>query len=271
MTIEMSLFAVCILFYLFVVAVAAAELPVFPLPEISYQDLLVLDPYTTNDLKKQLINLGAVQITNIPRFLEAKSDALEDAAECLRHQDNGIVETTMLDGSVRYSSFAKSIDGVRQSMSHKCGEPSSKLRALIDASCSQVFKALDSLLPESSEAVMAPDYNSFSSLMSKGSRFEHLHAYFPPKSAASAHPNVATLNYHTDNGLMIAMTTGFYENGLPSDKSGLYLTLPNRKNVKVSGKDSSLVLLRPDGRRRCEMVFSGLRQGLPCCASCFIR
>ena len=132
-------------------------------------------------------------------------------------------------------------------MSHECGEPSSKLRALIDAACAQVFKALDSLLPASSGVIMAPDYKSFTSLMSKGNHLEHLHAYFPPKSAASAQPDAATLSYHTDNGLMIAMTTGLYENGAPSSKSGLYITLPNGKNVKVSAADSSLVLLMGEG------------------------
>jgi hypothetical protein len=237
-----------------------ANYPNFPLPEISYNELLVLDPYTVTELKKQLTTLGAVQITNIPRFLQARNDALEDAADCLKTHgelsEEGIFQVLMTDGSTRYSTAAKTTEGIRDSlkMTHSCGEKASKLRSLVDAAAHQVFVALDSLIPKEKTStdtktlIMEPNYQTYTELSAKGNHLEHLHAYFSPTTSAGSISSLPTMDFHTDAGLMIAMTTGYFPEGvIPSPKTGLYLTLPNGKSVKTVMSESSLILLMGEG------------------------
>lgn len=52
---------------------------------------------------------------------------------------------------------------------------------------------------------------------------------------------------HTDNGLMIAMTTGYYSSDVVSEKSGLCIELSSGTIVQVKPDDDSLVIMMGEG------------------------
>ncbi len=218
----------------------------FTLPQIEYADLVSMEKSAIYKLTEQFTFLGAIQIANIPKFTLARKEALEDLSECL-HSDTSATKMTMKDGSIRYSAGAETKDGVRSPMSSSCGDASYRLRAIIDAVCRQVFAALDSQM-KGKNLVMEPSYSTFTDLIANGNHLEHLHSYFPPQDQNSPSINTATMDFHTDSGLMIAMTTGYYSSGLPSSKSGLYISLQDR-NVKVETKDDTLILMMGEGAK----------------------
>ena len=241
-----------------------AALDTFVLPEVKYADLVTLDDDAVKTAVSQLLEGGAVQISGIPRFGMARKRALEDLAECFE-EETVEVSAQMADGSRRVSAAAGSERGVAGSMSHVCGEAASKLRAVVDAAASQLFLAFDAMASKRNNnsnkkdkdkekvLLMEPGYASFRDLMSQGEHLEHLHTYFAPSSssaAVSTSMNPATLDYHTDGGFMIAMTTGYYTNGAASDASGLYLEMKDGKRVKAEAQDDSLIILMGDGAAR---------------------
>lgn len=169
----------------------------------------------------------------------------------------------MTDGSIRYSTAAETVDGVRGPMRNHCGDASYRLRSLIDAVGRQLFVALDSKLQKGgslkgADLLMKPAYRSFSQLTARGSHLEHLHSYFPPEVSADSttslsQNNIAAMDFHTDAGLMIAMTTGYFSSEQPSVRSGLYLAVPGadgkEKRVKAVMAEDSLILLMGEGAR----------------------
>jgi hypothetical protein len=253
---------------------SSVEISSYTLPEVAYPDLLGLEKSAVNELVKQLTTVGAVQISGIPKFERARKEALEDAAECLKKQDDKTVGKRLMDdGSLRLTSAAASSDGLRGPMSNECGENAYKLRSIIDSVTRQAFLALDSSIDmKENEKIMSPDYSTYSDLIAHGNHLEHLHAYFPSSSSRSNNVNKEgnaasstgnaeeakkasssmTMDFHTDNGLMIAMTTGYYQipstsSASLSSKNGLYMILPDGKKVKAMMSDSSLILLVGEG------------------------
>lgn len=82
-----------------------------------------------------------------------------------------------------------------------------------------------------------------------------MHAFFnADKTSALKETSVPTLDFHTDAGLFIAMTTGLYasEKGdhLPDEKNGLYLQLMSGSVVEVHTKEDALIIMVGDGGTR---------------------
>jgi len=243
----MKFFCVVLVFFFHFVN----SLDTFSLPEVKYADLVTLEERPIQQIVQHLQEIGAIQISGIPRFGMARQRALEDLGECFV-TENAPVSVEMQDGSHRVSTGAISTHGIAEEMSHICGEAASKLRAAVDATSHLLFIALDSVASKKNTQhipLMEPSYNSFKDLMSKGDHIEHLHAYFAPSKLTTDH-NPATLGYHVDAGLMIAMTTGYYTNAPASDISGLYLQLEDGKKVKAIADDDSLIVLMGDGASR---------------------
>ena len=76
---------------------------------------------------------------------------------------------------------------------------------------------------------MSP-YMTYSDVYHYGSHLEHIHAYYYSSDTTTNNNNnnepIPTIDMHTDNGLMIAMTTGYYNNNEHvNEKSGLYIEL----------------------------------------------
>jgi hypothetical protein len=235
-----------------------------PLPEIKYADLVNMDINVAKSVVQHLTTLGAAQITGIPSFSKTRKRALEDLASCLVDEKTG-VSAIMSDGSKRLSTAAASKNGKAGAMDNVCGEAADRLRSSVDSTSFLLFQAMDTVLHQESTSdklVMGPHYKTYSDLMNRGSHLEHLHAYFAPTTVSSA-PK-PTLDYHIDAGLMIAMTTGFYQNTQPSDNSGLYIQMPNGEERKAIADEDALIVLMGDGSSRwLAPVLGALFRGIP--------
>jgi hypothetical protein len=87
-------------------------------------------------------------------------------------------------------------------------------------------------------------YTSFEEIQRYGDHLEHLHAYYAPQriSKGAVLPSV---DFLTDGGLFIAMTSGLYSKPLNSSGEGLYLQLPSSEVIRMPSADAqeSLVVL----------------------------
>eukprot|EP01033_Poteriospumella_lacustris_P014209 gene14209-10154_t len=215
--------------------VAAVVAESYRLPEVRYADLLTLEPTVVADVARQLTDVGALQITGIPRFGLARKRALEDLAECLESEEEA-PEVQLPDGARRLSCGASTSGnkGIAP-MSSLCGDGAARLRNLVDAGMRQLFFALDSYAASRTAAgpLLDESYPTFSSLMEHGAHLEHLHAYVAPTAAPAAattaagavsspqkdaESSPATLGMHVDAGLFIGMTTGLYSRGFTAMK-----------------------------------------------------
>lgn len=241
-------------------AAVVADAESYRLPEVRYADLLTLEPTVVADAARQLTELGALQITGIPRFGLARKRALEDLAECLESEEE-VPEVQLPDGARRLSCGAASTGkkGIA-SMSSLCGDGAARLRNLVDAGMRQLFIALDSYAADHAAAgpLLDESYPTFSSLLEHGAHLEHLHAYVAPPTTATtttgsslkkedAESPAVTLGMHVDAGLFIGMTTGLYSRA-PLASAGLYMQLPGRMDqVQVDADDDSLIVLVGEG------------------------
>eukprot|EP01038_Epipyxis_sp_PR26KG_P011858 gene11858-15868_t len=224
------------------------------------------DATAANNIARSLIYDGIVQISEIPGFSSARKRALAEFSSCMSLEDKTTIrQMTMDDGTIRLTAAASSIQGKLGVMSNsRCSSTSSDLRFLIDSTMSTLFRYLDSeasLLTNSEdnngEYVMKP-YHSLVELMSKGDHLEHLHSYAMPDQTSSILDTNQdfTIDFHTDSGLMIAMTVGYItaKEGVESSKltnnRGLYLQLYNGKKVLTELDEDSLVILIGEGGSR---------------------
>lgn len=224
----------------------AASIQEVSLPQISYDNLIAHDHDSVQNMIKAFQNLGALQIVNIPNFAKARESALTPLANCFDAKE-AIASIAMPDGSKRVSAAAASFNGKAGEMNHECGESAKDLRNIVDATTTQMFAAMDSMIPTGSKAIMQPNYKTFSDLMSHGDHLEHLHAYYATNDISA---DSKTMNMHTDTGLLIAMTTGLIQGQDLTSASGLYLQLPTGEEVKVKVADDSLIILMGEGANR---------------------
>ncbi len=226
---------------------------------VSFDDLFLQDSATTVQISNILATYGILQIVGIPNFANTRTESLSSLAACLKNDDSQKMSKTMSDGSVRLTSQAASVHGRPGEMSSHCGDPAKKLRALVDASTRQLFLALDKASGETNsrhEPVMAP-YQSYDALMRGGEHLEHLHAYFSAEAGAQASAERATVDFHTDAGLLIAMTAGFYSGAAPSEASGLYIQMPTGAKARAVVAEDALIVMVGDGGARWLAPVSG--------------
>ncbi|CAM9548268.1 unnamed protein product, partial [Ectocarpus fasciculatus] len=219
-------------------------------------------------LGQDLINLGAVQIKNIPHFKAAREEALLTLAECLL-SDETATAVSMNDGSRRVSTGSASRHGMSMAMESPCGQPASRLRASSDAAVRQLMLALDTTArlhasPDNAKAngetLLDNKYTSFSQLFSYGEHLEHLHAYSTtataqdtPLYAATVDGGQTTVPVHTDSGLFIAMTRGLYVQSdghspsSPQPSNGLYVRLPTGTMVQAVAEEDALIIMAGEG------------------------
>ena len=199
----------------------------------------------------------------------------------------GIFETVMGDGKSRLTIGSKTISGNYGTMKNTCGQNSMSLRSAVDLATHQLFKILDlamslNNLMKGVGYLMFP-YTTFGELISKGEHLEHLHSYYNYKipkvmkdtiskeeaeevihlnisnvdfhSASGSYPidavasTTLSMDMHTDVGLLIAMTTGYYSTLFPTDNTppshstsssstrGLFITLSTGEIVNVDEND----------------------------------
>ncbi len=259
------MFLLTILSVLLVTQPILSVSPSQSLPEIKYADLLNLDTFIAQSIVRHFTTLGGAQITGIPAFAKSRKRALEDLPSCFL-EENTRPSAVMGDGSKRLSSGAATKDGKAGPMDSACGDAANKLRSSVDSAAYLLFQAFDMALRQESHSeqlIMGPRYNSYSALMSHGNHLEHLHSYFPADQTSSP-TRAPTLDYHVDAGLMIAMTSGYYQNAQPSEASGLYFKLPNGEERKAAVDEDALIILMGDGAARwLAPVLGAAFRGIP--------
>lgn len=239
--------------------------PKYPLTEIDFNSLIAQDEAAIIQLTNALVTVGAIQITGIPNFEFYRESALKDLSKCLQTQID-VTEVIMNDGSIRRSTGAQSVHGIPGEMDSICGKSSAKLRALSDNAVKQLLHSLDAAKRKNSEGgMLIHPYRDYEDILSSGDHLEHLHSYYPSSVAVGTEnlhvkysknlygnqklDEFITMPLHSDDGLFIAMTTGYYsdQNGQTSDENGLFLQLSTGDMVRVSAKDSSLIFMIGEG------------------------
>ena len=247
------------------------------LNKISYNKLSQLDESSVIFATHVLTTTGILKISSIPNLNTAQLVAFSSLSHCLEtntNDKNDVYETVMNDGRRRLTIGAKSINGQAGRISHNCGESSIALRSIVDMVTRQLIVALDSsslisnfstksksdtLSNSDDTSYLMKPYQSFESIIDKGEHLEHLHSFYNTKKDSEIKINNkinsvksdididqhATLEMHTDAGLFIAMTTGYYSNDSHNfntqkeqgNQRGLYITLPSGKIAHVTESD----------------------------------
>ena len=266
----------------------AAFLPTVRLASIDFNGLIMQDKSTVLASVTALTTIGALQIQGIPGFLELREDTLGNLHECMAFEASS--EVIMKDGSRRRTIAIGSKNGVPDLWDRRrCGgaevEHMHKLRAVVDAATRLLFNALDLSTKRSSKAADNVDvyamnpYESFVSIFDNGEHLEHFHTYYPSQQQQQQQQEQqqqqqqqkhfddrsATMDFHTDSGLLIAMTTGFYReskfanNSITGDVRGLYIEMPTGDKARVDTDDDSLIILV--GRGGADWLNSAARIG----------
>ena len=194
----------------------------------------------------------------------------------LREDPSTYAEATMADGTLRRTVGARTRQGIPQPLpgTDDCNAGAAALRAVVDMASKYFFNALDMAASgaESGGALMrrggraeaaaaaadgvtvGAEYASFGQLMGAGDHLEHFHTYhIPTEAEAEADPSAPSavprpaLDVHTDNGLLIAMTTGLSLNGKPGAAEGLYVQLPHGGLVRARVPDDAIIFMAGEG------------------------
>lgn len=249
--------------------VTEAATPTFKLPTVRFQELSSVDGAAV--LLHELVTLGAVAVTDIPGFAEARHGALTSVPTAC----TGEAQNIMPDGKTRRWTVATSTQNSIQMAlgnSKRCNTAAAPLRALIGMASNLVFQALDVASDRaagSSKTVPTPqplmkrvgdlpDYSTFSELLGNGTQLEHFHVYFPEDEiAASKQQEIGgtmkeTIPFHTDSGILIAMTAGLGLEVTPNwtFKQGLRArdpSAPRRLNMESLETFGQLKLVLPHG------------------------
>ena len=186
----------------------------------------------------------------------------------------------MNDGTQRRSigSLVNKGDQSPMKLSHPCLQNTKidKLRSLLLLGTRQLMLALDSVRALTSPTVhntaaakshnsddfdyiMKP-YRRYQDLFDNGAHLEHIHLYYnktedtsdkhhssllASNDDASAHP---TMSMHTDAGIFITMTSGYYTNEHQADPhDGLYIKLPSDEVVHVQSSLGEVIIMIVEG------------------------
>lgn len=215
----------------------------YKLPNIDFSDIISIDKSISIDIVTKLVTIGIIEVKNIPNFKLIKKLALENVAECLTNEEE---RTIMKDGSYRKSMMAVSKNNVHTKFNSKCGDNAEKLRNTVDIITNSFIRGLDIYNDdEINQIVMKPNYMTFNDIIFNGEHLEHIHAYYGIANGTIG----KTIDVHIDSGLMIAMTSGYYNNNEP-EGSGLFIELPlTGMLVHAEIADDSVVIMMGEGIR----------------------
>ena len=226
-------------------SISESILPNFELPKISFNDLLAPDKDTISKLSNAFIAVGIIQVTDILNYAEIRRTTLSALPNSLKNNEKLIV-TQMNDGATRITTSSSSTNGIPGSLNHpESQETTSKLRSLVDQTSKLIFRTLD-LANDNKNNVL--DQYSFQDIIHNGDHLEHFHVFYPSEKQTTSESEI-TLDMHTDNGLMIAMTPGYYnehQDAKISENRGLYIELSSGI-VKAKFSFDSLIFMVGEG------------------------
>ncbi len=206
---------------------------------VTHDELLVNSGLTNSVLMTQLITNGIIAISDVPQYKTMRKQALHGVGQCMMNEE---LKWRMSIGGDSYK-------GKLNDMNHKCGNTDDvkSLRSILDNVARLVFQSLDNHRN-------IDKYDSFSDLMYHGTHLENIHIYSNQTSKSDINSlynnqNIK-LNLHTDSGMLIAMTRGYYTDGtLPIEQdNGLYIQLPyNNVITKADIDDDSIIFMIGEG------------------------
>lgn len=85
-------------------------------------------------------------------------------------------------------------------------------------------------------------------LINKGEHLEHFHSYYSEDNQASSTPmDTTTIDWHTDQGMMLLFTPGQFQDGTTSDGFFIRLTDGSTAEVAFDSEIDDLVIMLGDG------------------------
>lgn len=245
-------------------AALALQAPAFRVPPV---DFTQLSGASDNAYNRQLLSLlqqdGIIALQNVPHYAALRKEFLETAADCaVRAQAHGaefLLHRRLRDDTDRFTVSLKSglqLDETLRSSAQLlqlCPEyvqVHAAFSAAVELAVANVGSALDAtkqfqVVVENEVAMTARR------LLEESVHLDHFHAYEAAAGVAAGQRelevNVAdlSLELHTDNGLMIAMSAPEYFRVQDGDV----------QHVTTSGEDAGLLIQKADG----EIVRPALR------------
>jgi hypothetical protein len=186
----------------------------YSLPRLDFHKLASEDPTIHSNIFDAITEVGALEIVGIPNFVAARDLALSKLDKCLAADDRA-AKMFMSDGTLRLTVDAFDKDGVAGEIKSNCSNAFDDLRHAADWATAALFKTFDKMTSSKADHVMKP-YTTYTDIFQYGDHIEHFHCYIAPafnathSSAKRKALDLATIDFHIDAGLMIAMTSGLY-------------------------------------------------------------
>ncbi|KAJ0397156.1 hypothetical protein ATCC90586_007252 [Pythium insidiosum] len=237
---------------------APADLDQFPVPAFDFSTVSASSKAVLDALSGD----GILALSNIPGFTEKRQAYLRAATQCAlaagKNGDDYLLHKTLNDGTKRYT------------ISTTSGKELSKAGADVDARCpgyAQAYRAFSQIVEDAvtklgqtldatSFRVSKPSQVSGAELLTSSVHLDHFHAYEAAPSASGA-DDLLSLDMHTDNGMLIAMTAPKYfdvasgdavqDKSLQEYESGLLIETRAGKLVRPVLKEDELVLMVGSG------------------------
>jgi hypothetical protein len=256
-----------------VIAVESASAKYVP-TRIAFDDLVHGNEIGGDDVFwKSLREVGLLSVTDIPNF--NKDMVLQDLEDCLHRQaDVGAPDFTLdnlsgvhdsNDGFYRRTLATRTLSGTPEGMlvatkSHRATEKkidSSHLCENLQVS-SKTFRNAVQIVSEavaarfgSLESLATDVINNqkiaVEKLINEGEHLEHFHSYYSESDEMSSIDNETTIDWHTDQGMMLLFTPGQYQDGTTS--GGFFIQLNDGSSAEVAFDSNidDLVIMLGDG------------------------
>lgn len=237
------------------VAIVAAALAIGPTVafspvRISYASLLHPTPDASAVLLTALQDVGMVSVTDIPSF--RKMETLTSLPSCIK-ESKATATHTYPDGTRRRTLATHSVPGDLHMLQHELHtdacqafDDNSLVFRQTVADVTQIFAShLASLLDLTEQPILFSEDQDYTlqKVVEHGEHLEHFHSYQAPASRQDA--DVATIEWHTDQGLALIFTPGIVD-GQPA--SGFYVQLADGSAAMVDFEpQDDLVILLGDG------------------------
>jgi len=219
--------------------------PDYTLPTFRFVDLLRPSVETRNAVALALGSLGALAVTDVPGYAAARDFSLKQLPECMDENPEESREFTLTSSGQTRRTIATTADSKESSPCHGGLSP---LRTALDTTVAQLLSTLD--LSAEKQAKLEP-YEGLQDIVAGGTELEHFHAYDVPVQGEEI-ASKTTMPFHTDDGLMIAMTVGLYTDAsgveIPAPpKAGLFIKLPHGAVVRAAVPEHDVVVLAGAG------------------------
>lgn len=247
----------------------AADATAYVPTRISFADLVGSSGGNDRDdvFWTTLREVGLLSITDIPDF--DKESMLKDLDDCLHHKKSVGAPDFHLDsnpsgGSRRRTLATRTLAGTPEGIlattasetqtDEDASDLCSNLKASSESFRSAVQKASEAIAARfgavESAALRDDTRIPIQSLINEGEHLEHFHSYYSDQEASGSRgnaPSTATIDWHTDQGMMLLFTPGQRSDG--TIPSGFFIQLKDGSTTEVDfdSKIDDLVIMLGDG------------------------